>query len=388
MIYRTSARFELEAVRLLFVCGTLEPAKSGVADFITALARELSTRGVHCACLALHDPFIQAAESPPVLLSTQDGIEIRRIPADLPWNRKAKLFKAQLDDLQPEWISLHYVPYAYNAKGLSFALLSSLFPLRHRAKWEVTAHELWIDPGSSFRNRIISRLQRHILRRLCSRLKPAAVHVTNHCYQAQLGQYGVQASILPLFSSIPLCPLRSSFNRSGFVSQWTFLLFGSINRDWQPEPLFEQIEVARRVHNIQSCRFVSVGQVGDYGATLWDSLQDLPYPAFEFSRLGLLPAERVSEQLQLADFGICVAPSVLVDKSSAVAAMLAHGLPVIISRLSPGCEPWHQQLRRSGHYILLDSSFVERLGAAQKYQPVDQLEDTVHRFVEALCLAP
>ena len=95
----------------------------------------------------------------------------------------------------------------------------------------------------------------------------------------------------------------------------------------------------------------------------------------------------MSEQLQLADFGICVAPSLLIDKSSAVAAMLAHGLPVIISRLTPNYEAWHQALRSSGKYVLLDSSFAKSIGSAQKYQPENQLNDTVNRFSEALGLA-
>ena len=373
------------AIKVLFLCGTLEPAKSGVADFIHALAARLSTNGISCACIAIHDPYVQPMASTLIQRTRIYGIDNVRIPAEHTWKLKAKLIKAQFEVLQPEWISLHYVPYAYNAKGLPFALISSLLPLQYRARWEIMAHELWVDPGSSLRNRVLSWLQRLIFLRMCAKLRPAVVHVTNHGYQAQLSQNHVTTSILPLFSSIPLCPLPSPSKRS--VSQWTFVVFGSINRDWHPDQLLEQIEIARGVHSIQSCHFVSVGNIGDYGATLWDSLRALPFPAFSFSRLGLLPAEDVSEQLQLADFGICVAPSLLIEKSSAVAAMLAHGLPMIISRLSPGCELWHQALRGSGKYILLDSSFVQSLGVAQKFQPDNQLDDTANRFAEALRLA-
>lgn len=57
-------------VNILFLCGTLEPAKSGVADFIHALAGKLSSNGISCACLAIHDPYIQATESHLVHRST------------------------------------------------------------------------------------------------------------------------------------------------------------------------------------------------------------------------------------------------------------------------------------------------------------------------------
>jgi hypothetical protein len=132
--------------------------------------------------------------------------------------------------------------------------------------------------------------------------------------------------------------------------------------------------------------FHSVGNIGEYGSILWDSLASSSYPAFTFSRLGELPAGRVSEQLQNADFGIAVVPSALVGKSSSVAAMISHGLPVIISRLSPNCEQLHQFLASSGHYLLLDSSFASAIGSAIKYHPRNNLEDTAEQFIRDLNL--
>ena len=371
-------------LQVLFICGSLEPAKSGVADYILMLASRLSSKGILCACMAIHDPFVRPSNQYAVHRCIERGIDTIRMSAHHPWHLKSKLIKSQLAALRPEWISLHYVPYAYNSKGLPFEFLSCMNSLRNLSSWEITAHELWVDPGSSFRNKLLSKLQRFILLRLASILKPPVVHVTNHCYQAQLSHYHIQSSVLPLFSSIPLSSVIEPLN--SVQSRWTFVVFGAINRDWNPDLLLEQIDEARRHHNIQSCHFVSVGNIGDYGADLWESLKSSRYPAFEFFRLGLLSTELISEQLRRADFGIAVVPSLLIGKSSAVAAMLAHGLPVIISRLSPGCDQWHQELQRTGKYILLDSSFVKSLVAARKYQPVNQLDDTTSLFVEALQL--
>ena len=372
-------------IDILFLCGTLEPSQCGVADYIHALAKTLAAKGDKCACLAIHDPYIRPTASSLIHRSTKHNVDIVRIPEECPWSLKVKLIMAQLESLRPEYISLHYVPYAYNKHGLPFALLTSLLSLRYRAKWEITAHELWVDPTVSLRYRLLSRLQRLIFKQLYAKLDPVVVHVTNSSYQSQLAKYFMKSSILPLFSNIPLRPLPSTTDRA--ESQWTFVVFGTINRDWHPDRLLEQIEAARYVHGIESCHFISIGKVGGYGAALWDSLEALPYPAFEFSRLGPLSAERVSEQLQLADFGICVAPSILIEKSGSVAAMLAHGLPVIINRLSTGCDPWHQKLRSSGKYILLDDSFVKCLGVARHYAPESQLEDTANLFIRSLRIA-
>ena len=372
-------------LRILFVCGTFELAKSGVADYIHCLSRELIRQGFQCACIALHDPYaqVQLHEAP---LSWQPHVfPVKRLSSLIPWRVRTALLETELQALNPDWISFHYVPYAYHPKGLPFGLLRCLAPVRRSAQWQIMAHELWVDPHAGPRKRLLSTLQHWIARLLFAIVRPRVVHVTNHCYQSMLSGCGIPSRILPLFSAIPFSPCVSAVDHP--ASQWTFVLFGAINHDWSPEPFLQQIEIARIHHGIEICRFVSVGNAGDYGVSLWDSLDSPAYPAFTFCRLGELPAERVSEQLQQADFGISVMPSHLVDKSSSVAAMVAHGLPVIISRLSHNCAQWHQSLQGTGHFILLDSSFVFDLGSANKYPPVNTLKAMARQFVADLELA-
>jgi hypothetical protein len=373
------------SLKILFVCGTFELSKSGVADYIYWLAHELTRLGFQCACIALHDPYASGAPSDYVLSWRPDEVPAKRLSCRIPWRVRTELLKAEIQALNPDWISFHYVPYAYQPKGLPLGLLRCLAPVRRSARWQITAHELWVDPQSGPRNRLLSTLQQWIAQFLFAMVRPRVVHVTNYWYQTMLSDLRIPARILPLFSAIPFCSNVSSAKQPG--SEWMFVLFGTINRDWNPEPLLQEIERARVHRGIEACRFVSVGNVGDYGAQLWDALASPAYPAFRFSRLGQLPAEHVSVQLQRADFGIAVSPSHLVGKSSAVAAMVAHGLPVIISRVTPNCERWHKSLQRTGHFILLDSSFVSALASASKYPPSDTLEATTRQFVQDLELA-
>ncbi|MCX5926839.1 MAG: hypothetical protein NTZ23_05905 [Cyanobium sp. LacPavin_0920_WC12_MAG_63_22] len=373
------------SLKILFVCGTFELAKSGVADYIHCLAHELTRLGFKCACIALHDPYASRALADHHLSWQSHELPVIRLSSQIPWRVRAGLLKAELQALNPDWISFHYVPYAYHPKGFPFGLLKCLAPVRRSAQWQIMAHELWVDPHAGPRNRLLSILQRWIAQLLFAMVRPSVVHVTNHWYQSMLSGCGIRSRILPLFSAIPFSPGISADDHP--APQWTFVLFGAINRDWSPEPLLQQIESARVLHAIETCRFVSVGNAGDYGARIWDSLASSSYPAFTFSRLGQLSAESVSEQLQQADFGIAVMPSHLVGKSSAVAAMVANGLPVIISRLSQNCEQWHQSLKLTGHFILLESSFALALGSASKYPPVNTLEATARQFVADLELA-
>ena len=366
-------------LKILFLCGTFELSKSGVADYINCLALDLTKRGFQCACIALHDPFSSATPTATHLQWQFHDLPVKRLSSRLPWNVRRVLLKAEILALNPDWISFHYVPYAYNHKGLPLGLLKCLSAVKSQSHWQIMAHELWVDPSTGLRNRLLSTLQQWIARRLFAMLRSHVIHVTNHGYQSMLSCCGIKSSVLPLFSNIPLSPSVSPAAPLG--AQWSFVLFGSINRDWSPEPLLQQIEIARIHNRIEACRFISVGNIGDHGALLWDSLATSKYPAFTFSRLGELPANLVSEQLQHSDFGIAVISSRLVGKSGSVAAMVSHGLPVIISRLSQNCDQLHQSLQRTGHFILLDSSFLSALVSASKYPPVNTLEATASQFV-------
>jgi hypothetical protein len=54
--------------------------------------------------------------------------------------------------------------------------------------------------------------------------------------------------------------------------------------------------------------------------------------AVDFIHLGEQPARQVSALMLAADFGVAASPWQLIGKSGSAAAMLDHGLPVIVSR--------------------------------------------------------
>ncbi len=112
-------------INILFVCATLEPGKCGVADYILSLASILCSKGYSCACLAIHDKYYTSS-LPGIANSGIEGtLSVFRISSGCPWFSKAKLINEYLETLNPDCISLQYVPYAYDPKGLPFAF--SLF---------------------------------------------------------------------------------------------------------------------------------------------------------------------------------------------------------------------------------------------------------------------
>lgn len=367
-------------MNLVFLAGTLEPRLSGVADYILALSSKLTTLGIQCSCIAINDTLLPNAS--PILRSYDNGVSIIRIPSFLPWKTKFLLLEEELMYFKPDWISLQYVPYSFHPKGLSFRLPFYLWRIKKYARMHIMVHELWISGEGGFLRYIIHVLQRQLALFTFRSLSPSLLQTTNFWYSYLLTRNGLCPSILPLFSSIPVhndaAPLS---NRS---QVWTFVSFGSIHEHWNPEPLLSQIELARKHYCIESCHFVSVGNTGDYGARLWDSLQNLSYPHFLFTRIGQVPSHTVSRYLKYADFGISMVPSHLIDKSSSAIAMLAHGLPIIISRISPGFNDWHQILRRSHQYILLDKNFVESMGVTHEVVYQNNVDSVASQFIKGL----
>ena len=99
---------------------------------------------------------------------------------------------------------------------------------------------------------------------------------------------------------------------------------------WTPEPLFTYIAEAAE-HAGRAVTLISIGRIGT-GESLWRDLQSRYGRRFSFARLGERSQAEVSRFLQSIDFGIATSPWQLIGKSASTAAMLDHGLPVIVSR--------------------------------------------------------
>jgi hypothetical protein len=270
-------------VRILFICGTLEQGKSGVADYVITLAKELTRQGATCSCISIHDYTSSFQAGTSIARLTIDGINLIKLSALLPWRAISNLLVAEARSFCPDWISLQYVPYAFQSKGFPFGLYNCLREVLPLAQLEIMAHELWINPKSSIKNWFISSAQRYLTLSLFRRLHPRVLHTSNHYYQKLLSASGFTTEQLPLFSNIPYAPAACLPKLT--KSSWTFVIFGSIHRDWNPKQLLAQIELARKYYSVEICRFVAIGSIGDYGSKLWNSLKSLPYPHFDFTTL-------------------------------------------------------------------------------------------------------
>jgi hypothetical protein len=364
-------------LKIAFLCGSLEHGADGVGDYAFRLAEALRIHGADCICIALNDRYVKCQNNQFHSSCSASGVKCYRISAKMPWIQRKKLLRKLVASWRPDWISLQYVPYAFDNKGLPWRLLPLLRSLQPLAKWHVMAHELWVEPSEGLKNRFIAAAQKNILRLLLHAIHPSLIHTTNSYYLHWLSTIGRSASILPLFSNIPVV-LHQRRNHASEHS-WVLVFFGGIHGEWNPLPFFQALEAEAINANVSSVSVVSIGNAGAYGKHLWTQLPAMMPVWMTFDLLGALPASEISRHLVAADWGVTSTPTHLLGKSGSVAAMLAHHLLVIVPRVEKAYGPWHEALMADQRFIPLDANFGRRL--RNRLTESDNLKnDTVHQL--------
>ena len=332
-------------MRITFLTSCLEPGKDGVGDYTRDLAASCLAQGSAARLIALNDRYVGAPVEE-VQVARRTEIETLRLPACAPWGNRMRSAAHFLQQRPADWLSLQFVCYGFHPKGIPIGLGRHLAPLVGDRRLHVMLHELWIGArrGAGLRERLVGSIQRQAVRSLIGRLRPAAIHTSNAGYAKLLADAGIHARLLPLCGSIPIATdvdagwLEGELLKLGAEppagapggEAWRFGFFGVLPEQWAPEPLFTYVaEAAERAG--RAVAVLSIGRLGT-GEGLWRDMQARYGGRFRFVRLGERSPAEVSMFLQTIDFGIATSPWQLIGKSASTAAMLDHGLPVIVPR--------------------------------------------------------
>jgi glycosyltransferase involved in cell wall biosynthesis len=254
-------------------------------------------------------------------------------------------------------------------------------------------HEIWIGEAeqSSLKNKIVGKLQRLIIKDLLDKLRPLVVHTHTPLYRHLLGGLGCQATILPLFGNIPLTVranprwLEEKWPRGPFKAAdrdgwWIFVVFGSIHPEWDADDFLQRaLPAAQRAG--KKCVLISIGQPGVAGERTLRGLQDREGNLWRFLHLGPQPEEDISQCLLMADFGVSAVPPEYLFKSGTAAAMIEHGLPIIVTRAVSRyahCPPEVLSMRMRNVVGDFD------LEAVKKPEPESLLQAVAGQFIEDL----
>jgi hypothetical protein len=323
-------------MKIIFICGSLEPGRDGVGDYTRCLAGALVGQGHQVAAIALNDGYTTTQMSGKQQCGN-NKFAVLRLPASWSDSMRFGFAKSWIDAFDPEWLSLQFVPFSFHPKGLSFGLSKKLLKLGTNRLWHLMFHELWVgmDVEASKMQKWWGLLQRRLIQDLVISLKPVLVHTQTRLYQLQLAKLGVTANHLPLFGNIPRVKQQTGKykgqHRAEVTKDVSLVAFAYLH----PNAPIEQL--AKEAANYSTKRGVPVtltlvgrsGKEQERWNVAWRNA------GLKIKVLGEQPAEYISEVLDNATVGVCTTPMALIEKSGAAAAMQEHELPVLC--VSP---PW------------------------------------------------
>jgi len=301
-------------VKILIVADSDKRGMSGVGDYALLLADALRSRGLKVIFHAF-DVNAQLANA-----SLLDAVK----------------------EARPDWVSFHFVPYAYAHRGLIGPRTLQWDQLRGCIGTHILFHEIWIGAhqGASWRHRFVGFCQCRGIAQVLRLLKPDVVHCTNSLYSSLLKKAAISNQILPLFGNIPVCLkgpdpyfellecLTPGRNRFDWIVAG---LFGSIYPSVNLLPCVKWLH-AKCMSQSKRLLVVSFGHSPMAKATfaaLDNHFSGSDRPLFHVE--GRLDAAAISRWIRNADCGIATTPFNIIQKSGSAVSFVEHGVPVIVA---------------------------------------------------------
>jgi hypothetical protein len=362
---------------LAFITGGATAGRDGVGDYLRVLCGELAKRGHECSLLALNDPFV-----PQGALVESHSFKVLQIAPSESWGNKLRLAGPYLE--KSSWVSVQFVSYAYDPRGLAFGVTPWLMRMTEGKPTHCMMHELWLGNDAPLKKRLLGVVQKFSIRRMLRKIAPKVVHTSNMKYCTKLRAAGFHAEVLPLFGSIPVsnrahfsAVLTEALQERGLSREevWLGVMFGTLHLEWPPEPLLSSLDKESRRRK-KRLVILSLGRLGR-GEILWESMVK-EFSSIHLIRLGEQPAEEIANTFASADFGIATTPLSILGKSGTAAAMLEHGLPMIVNRVDTSAT------ETDSGVVLLDDHFSEKIKQVSRRPAKSRLPAVIDQFVRSL----
>ncbi|MEZ7498686.1 glycosyltransferase [Flavobacterium sp. Arc3] len=312
-------------MRILFFCGSVEYGNDGVGDYTRLLCGELIRLGHEAQILSLCDPYVSE-----YLNEIQEvggnKVVVNRLPLCYSHSKRYTIAQDIVAKYQPDWISLQFVPYSFNPKGLPFWLPSFLNKLKGKYHWHVMFHELWlgIDREASFKHKCIGVLQKNIIKRVLGNISPKRINTQNELYLFSLKKCNINASVLPICSNIPLTGIKRGKKE---ITQ--FVLFGTIH----PGAPFKDFIEDLVINKDSLSRPIKFFFIGKSGSELSSYKAVLHLFKIDYEVLGIQAESVISQILIDSNYGISTTPYFQTEKSGIYAAYKEHQLnSICVSR--------------------------------------------------------
>ena len=328
-------------MKIIFFCSSLEPGKDGVGDYTKLLAVELQ-KNFNCnvSIIALNDTkIIHSFQG----VQTVDNckVDVLRLTASESITSRVLKAKAYIDQFDPDWISLQFVPYGFNNKGLAFGWPKVFKQLAAGRKVNIMFHELWIGISviSPLKHKLIGYVQRNIAKQLIKATHPDIVFTSNLLYKLLLHKVCKEVDLLPLFGNIPVATENIQFknairtqigiNSENNENAYLMGVFGNLYPNAGLEKVLNNLLNQEDFKNKEPF-LIGFGNISAEGHAEFQNLANQFKNKIKFAHLGVLNEKQVSNVFQMLDLGISTTPHQHIGKSGVFANMKLHGLDVLI----------------------------------------------------------
>jgi len=323
-------------MKIIFLCGCLEPGRDGVGDYCRKLADTLKNDGVEVGLLAYNDFYIQDVHQDEQL-ERKVTTEVLRLPSSMEDDIKTDIATKWINQFRPDILSIQYVPYSFNKRGMPFGLAKQFEKLAKAINVHIMFHEIWQGESkeSSLKDIIIGYLQRKISMSIVSSTNAKWISTTNDYYRNGVLRAGAKNVFkIPVFSNMPLGDLQQTAvldqlpkeitnNRSEYILATFFggLLFH--------QQIFSSLTNLANLIKKQTGKKLVVTHIGR-SRGVEEQFQELKLKTgIETFVLGEFSEQKVADYLIHVDLGLTNYPKVLFEKSGSVAALLYNECPVI-----------------------------------------------------------
>ena len=312
-------------MKIVFLCGCLESGRDGVGDYTKRLSTELIRRGHQISAIALNDPYVKDLQKE---VESSDGLTLPvcRIPELVTKEQRYKIAKRWIDQQKPELLSLQFVPFSFNSKGLPFYLASTLKELGNGRAWHIMFHELWVGSENRLKLKLIvlGILQKVLIKKLIVALNPSVIHSQLPINKIRLEKLGWNIKHLPIFSNIEVSHTDQIDPSNGIFR------IGLFSQVEMTTSIIRFLEMIRKelIQNCMRIEILLISGAEERMANLKKIIEDLEGFNNSVHCTGFLKERELSHVLQTCSLGITSVPRHALGKSGSVAAFLAHGVPV------------------------------------------------------------
>jgi len=268
-----------------------------------------------------------------------------RLSTHLTWQRRTTLAADFIQEVNPEWISLQFVGFAYQRYGLPLGMGSLVKKISQSRNLHIMFHELWCGMSASapMKEVILGKLQYWFLRVMLATLKPKKIFTNIGRYAGRLKELGEQPLLVPVFSNIPLASRISDVSwdkviaandlqtlLTGVENKLVLGFFGSIYPIPGFPALMQNAYEAARVLGLEYCILL----IGNNSKQELDRLSSYGLQSRIFE-LGMQPPGVINRAMDLVDFGVVTTPIDGINKSGGAAAWIERGIPILVSGEDP-----------------------------------------------------